>query len=66
MFGTSGGGTGEEVKAMEDMLNKKGANVKGKIFCKGKFFIMNRKKPDRKDLEEAKKFAKDMKNKVSE
>ncbi|MFO7755117.1 MAG: flavodoxin domain-containing protein [Bacteroidales bacterium] len=38
LFGTSGGGTGEEVKAMEDMLNKKGANVKGK---RGKICLWN-------------------------
>lgn len=60
LFGTSGGGKGAEVEAMHDMLNAKDAQIIGKYFCMGKFFLMNKTKPDSKDLEDAKKFAKDM------
>jgi flavodoxin I len=61
LFGTSGGGHGAEVNAMEAQLKTKQIEIKGKFFCRGKFFIMNRKKPSNEDLEKAKKFAKNMK-----
>ena len=60
LFGTSGGGVGKEVEDMKKMLLEKGADVKGEFYCKGKFFVMNWKKPDEVDLNYAKNFAKDM------
>ena len=60
LFGTSGGGEGQETHEMEKMLNFKEAKIKGKFFCKGKFFLMNRGKPDEKDINDAKNFAKSM------
>lgn len=61
LFGTSGSGQGLEVNEMENALTTKQACIKGKFFCKGKFLFANRKRPDDNDLDEAKKFAKDMK-----
>jgi flavodoxin I len=58
LFGTSGGGKGAEVNEMENLLNTKQTKIKGKFFCKGKFFIMNLRKPNNEDLEDAKSFAK--------
>lgn len=60
LFGTSGGGDGKETEAMQNMLKEKNAKVKGKYFCKGKFWILNKNKPDKKDLDDAKNFAKEM------
>jgi flavodoxin I len=60
LFGTSGGGDGKEVNDMNIMLNAKGADVKGTFFCKGKFFILNRDRPNDEDLENASKFAKNV------
>jgi flavodoxin len=60
LFGTSGGGEGKETEVMQVMLNAKDAQIIDKYFCRGKFFIMNKTKPDNKDIEGAKKFANDM------
>jgi len=60
LFGTSGGGKGLEVQEMEKALNAKGACIKGKFFCRGKFMFFNRGRPNDEDLNEAKKFAKQM------
>jgi flavodoxin I len=60
LFGTSGSGNGLEVSEMENMLKDKGANIKGKFFCKGKFLFLNRGKPSNEDYNNVKKFAKDM------
>ena len=60
LFGTSGGGEGIEVKEMENMMISKKACIKGKFFCKGKFLFANRGRPNDEDLNNAKKFAKDM------
>lgn len=60
LFGTSGGGEGAEVNEMENLLKTKQTKIKGKFFCKGKFFIMNRGKPSNEDFEQAKSFAKRM------
>ena len=63
LFGTSGGGKGREVAALEKMVTAKGAKVTGKFYCKGKlFFFINRKHPDSDDLENARKFARELKN----
>tara|TARA_B100001971_G_C17939889_1_gene407088 strand:+ start:148 stop:567 length:420 start_codon:yes stop_codon:yes gene_type:complete len=62
LFGTSGGGKGREVEALEKMVTVKGAKVMGKFYCRGKlFFFFNRKHPDNKDLENARKFARELK-----
>ncbi len=63
LFGTSGGGEGIEVKEMENILNTKKACIKGKFFCKGKFLLFSRGRPNNEDIGEAKKFANLMKNK---
>ena len=62
IFGTSGGGKGREVTALEKMVTAKGAKVIGKFYCKGKlFFFINRKHPDSQDLKNARKFARELK-----
>jgi flavodoxin len=62
VFGTSGGGEGKETDAMEILLKNNGALVKGKFFCKGKFWFVNKDKPSSEDLEGAKRFAKNLQN----
>jgi flavodoxin I len=62
LFGTSGGGEGKEVEFMEYLLKNKGAFVKGKYFCKGKFWFGNKDRPNNDDLDGAKKFANKMTN----
>ena len=62
IFGTSGGGKGREVTALEKMVTAKGAKVIGNFYCKGKlFFFINRKHPDSQDLKNARKFARELK-----
>lgn len=60
LFGTSGGGQGIEVQEMENMLNNKNAIIKGKFFCKGRIFLINLGRPNDRDLDEAKRYAKHM------
>jgi flavodoxin I len=60
VFGTSGGGTGNEVKVMAEALKNKGARVIGSHHCKGKFLLWSRGHPDAADLEAAGKFAREM------
>lgn len=61
VFGTSGGGTGNEVKVMAEALKGKGASVRGSYYCAGKAWLLfSRGHPDAKDLEGAKQFARDM------
>ncbi len=60
LFGTSGSGQGAEVKEMENALSAKGACIKGKFFCKGKILLINLGRPNDKDIDDAKKFAKNM------
>lgn len=60
LFGTSGEGQGTGVRKMENMLKVKEAHIKGKFFCKGKIFLINLGRPNDKDLNEAKKFAKNI------
>jgi flavodoxin I len=61
LFGTSGAGEGAELIEMENILNNKDACIKGKFFCKGKFLFANRGRPNNEDLENAKKFANNIK-----
>ena len=65
LFGTSMSGAGAQkmIAAMEDALTRKGATVPGKYHCRGKFLLFNRSHPDREDLDNAKKFAREMINK---
>ena len=60
LFGTSGGGEGKETDAMEILLKNKDAFVKGKFFCQGRLWFINKDKPSNEDLDNAKKFAKNM------
>ena len=60
LFGTSGGGEGKETEVMESKLKEKDANVKGKYFCNGKAWLINKDKPSAQDIADAKKFAKKM------
>jgi flavodoxin len=61
LFGTSGAGAGKEVGVMAEAIRRKGAEVKGTYHCKGRaFFVVNIGKPDREDMEAARKFAREM------
>ena len=61
LFGTSGDGKGKEVQALEETLTAKGAKISGRFYCKGMFlFIINRKHPTSEDLENARKFAREL------
>jgi flavodoxin I len=56
LYGTSASGEGIGVTEMKNLLKSKGATVKGAFFCKGKFLLANRGRPNDEDLDEAKKF----------
>ena len=61
LFGTSGAGAGKEVAAMAGALEHKGAVVVGSYHCKGKAFIVaNIGHPNRDEMEDARKFAREM------
>lgn len=62
LFGTSGGPEGAQkmIDAMADALKEKGATVLGSYHCRGKFFVMNRGRPNSDDLDNARKFAQEM------
>lgn len=60
LFGTSGGGEGKETEFMENMLKDTDAIVKGKFFCQGKAWFLNKDKPSNEDLDDARQFAKNM------
>jgi len=61
LFGTSGGGMGDEVRAMEELLKPTGAIIRGSFYCKGKMFLANRGHPSREELANAREFANKMK-----
>jgi flavodoxin len=65
IFGTSASLTGGQkmIDAMSDSLKRKGATIVGSYRCKGKFFLVNRGHPTKEDLDNAKKFAREMLNK---
>lgn len=49
------------VDAMTGALKSKGANIKGIYHCPGKFLLfMNRGRPNKEDLDNARKFAREM------
>ena len=61
LFGTSGGGEGNEVKAMAEALREKGASVRGSYYCQGKTFVLlYRGHPDASEIAAARKFAREM------
>jgi flavodoxin len=62
LFGTSMSEAGAQkmIAAMEDALTRKGAKVLGSYQCRGRFLLFNRGRPGTEDLENAKKFAREM------
>jgi flavodoxin len=62
LFGTSmsEAGARKMIAAMEDTLTRKGATVLGRYQCRGKFLVFNRSRPGTEDLDNAKKFAREM------
>jgi len=62
LFGTSMKPEGAEkmIAVMEDAVTKKGATVLGRYHCMGKFLFFNRGRPGTEDMENAKKFAREM------
>jgi flavodoxin I len=62
VFGTSGSARAAEkmIAAMEDALTRKGAMVLGNYHCRGQLFVFNRGRPNQEDLDNAKKFAREM------
>ena len=65
LFGTAASLAGGQklISAMADMVQQKGATVMGSYHCKGKFLFVNRGHPNNEDLDNAKKFAREMLNK---
>lgn len=62
IFGTSASPHGEEIQEMEAALKAKGAVIAGKFNCEGRFLFFNLGHPNAKDLENARRFAQEMKN----
>ena len=64
IFGTSASLAGGQkmVDVMTDMLKQKGATILGNYHCRGKTFVVNWGHPGREDLDNAKKFAREMIN----
>jgi len=61
LFGTSGGGVGQETQAMVEALKQKEAIVLGSYDRTGTTFVfINSGHPDRNDLEGARRFAREM------
>jgi flavodoxin len=65
IFGTSASLAGghKMISAMTDILMQKGAIILGSYHCKGKFFLVNWGHPNKEDLDNARKFAREMINK---
>lgn len=64
IFGTSGSPAGGQkmIVAMADLLKRKGATILGSYHCRGKLLFFNRGHPSKEDLDDAKKFAREMLN----
>jgi flavodoxin len=64
IFGTSGGLAGAQnmIAVITDALTQKGATILGSYHCRGKTFLINRGRPNQEDLDNAKKFAREMVN----
>jgi flavodoxin len=65
IFGTSASLAGGQkmISTMTDILLKKGATILGSYHCKGKFLFVNWGHPNKEDLDNARKFAREMINK---
>lgn len=53
-------GSEKMILIMSDALKRKGATILGNYHCAGKFLLFNRGRPNKKDLDNARKFAGDM------
>jgi flavodoxin len=64
IFGTSGSPAGGQkmIGAMADILKQKGATIVGSYHCRGRFLLVNWGHPNKEDLDNAKKFAREMLN----
>lgn len=62
LFATSGGAEGAKnmMALMADSVIQKGGTILGDYHCRGKFLLTNRGHPNQEDLENAKKFAREM------
>jgi flavodoxin len=62
IFGTSASVAGGQnmIVVMTDMLQQKGATILGSYHCRGKTFLVNWGHPNKEDLDNAKKFAREM------
>ena len=62
LFGTSAAPAGSEkmIAVMADDLKQKGATILGSWHCRGRFLLLNRGRPGKEDLDNAKKFAREM------
>jgi flavodoxin I len=60
LFGTSGEGKGKEVGALEEAVKAKGAELAGTFFCRGRFLFLKRDHPTAKNIEEARRFAREV------
>jgi len=65
IFCTSGSLAGAQkmIGVMTDILKQKGATILGSYHCRGKTFLVNWGHPNKEDLDNAKKFAREMLNK---
>ncbi|MDI9644606.1 MAG: flavodoxin domain-containing protein [Candidatus Verstraetearchaeota archaeon] len=63
VFATSAGPKPKSLPKMSSALEKKGYKVVSSFDCRGQFLVVNRGHPDEKDLENARAFARDLKNK---
>ena len=62
LFGTSGNGRGDEVRAMEKLLKPTEALIMGSFYCQGRsFFLFYRGHPSNEELANAREFANEMK-----
>jgi len=62
LFGTSGSGEGNEVKAIEELLKPKGTLIRGSFYCQGKsWYLFYRGHPSNEELANAREFANEMK-----
>ncbi|MFA5348429.1 MAG: flavodoxin family protein [Methanoregula sp.] len=64
IFGTSGSLAGGQniIVVITDILKQKGATILGSYHCRGKTFLVNWGHPNKEDLDNAKKFAREMLN----
>ena len=61
LFGTSGKGKGDGVRAMEEMLEPRGALIRGSFYCKGHSIpFFQREHPSNEELANAREFANEM------